>query len=127
MNSNVCEPSSAPFTSASQSIAVARTEVRCCAASPGFFLFAANVLDAHRASDDDGQTQRAAQDLPAAFAVGTVDDEKVRHLLNLSDLKDDPENRIICLAMRYKALVQEKSQQYVQNLYRCATKSNRVR
>jgi len=40
MNCNVCEPSSAPFTSASQSIAAARTEARCCAASPGFFLFA---------------------------------------------------------------------------------------
>jgi len=39
--------------------------------------------------------------------VGTVDDEKIRHLLNLSDLKNDPENRIICLAKRYKALVQK--------------------
>jgi hypothetical protein len=67
------------------------------------------------------------QDLPAASAVGTVDNEKIRHLLNLPAVKDDPENRSICLAIRYKALAQEKSQQYVQNLYRCATKSNRVR
>jgi len=59
---------------------------------PRLFPVRADILDAHRTPGYDGKAQRAAQDLAAAFAVGTVDDEKSRHLLNLSALKVDPKN-----------------------------------
>jgi len=49
---------------------------------PRLFPVRAELFDAHRTPGDGGQTQRAAQDLPAAFAMGTVDDELICHLLN---------------------------------------------
>ncbi len=55
----------------------------------------ANLQDC--APGDGGQTQRAAQDLPAAFAVGTVDDQLSRHILNLPALNNDLENQRQCL------------------------------
>jgi len=54
---------------------------------PRLFPVRAELLDAHRTPGDGGQTQRAAQDLPAAFSVGTVDDELIRHILNLPRAK----------------------------------------
>jgi hypothetical protein len=59
---------------------------------PRIFSVRAEVLEAQRAPGDDGQTQRAAQDLPAAFAVRTIDDENICHLLNLPAITDQAVN-----------------------------------
>jgi hypothetical protein len=50
----------------------------------------------------------AAQDLPAAFAVGTIDDEKIRHLLHLPALKDDHKKQSLNLENQRQCRVESE-------------------